>query len=63
MVLRRGRAELSARIAQKAFIAALAGGRRLEIKRAGKLLHTFPIAGSAAMARSFSECVAKAPSF
>lgn len=35
-------------IGQKAFIAALAEGRRLEIKRAGKLVRAFPIAGSAA---------------
>lgn len=50
-------------IAQKPFIAALARGRKLEIKRSGKLLHAFPIAGSGAMARLFSECVAKDPSF
>src|SRR5690349_18043256 len=50
-------------IAQKPFIAALARGRRLEIKRAGKTLHAFPIAGSAAMARLFTACVAKDPSF
>jgi hypothetical protein len=50
-------------IAQKPFIAALARGRRLEIKRAGRLLHAFPIAGSAAMARLFAACVAKDPSF
>lgn len=50
-------------IAQKPFIAALARGRRLEIKRGGRLLHAFPIAGSAAMARLFTACVAKDPSF
>jgi hypothetical protein len=50
-------------IAQKAFIAALARGRRLEIKRAGKVVRGFPIAGSAAMARLFAACVAKDPSF
>jgi len=50
-------------IAQKAFIAALAKGRRLEIKRAGKPVRTFPIAGSADMARLFAACVAKDPSF
>jgi hypothetical protein len=50
-------------IGQKAFIAALAGGRRLEIKRAGKLVRAFPIAGSAPMARLFADCVAKDPSF
>jgi hypothetical protein len=50
-------------IAQKAFIAALARGRRLEVKRAGRLVRAFPIAGSAAMARLFSDCVAKDPSF
>jgi hypothetical protein len=50
-------------IAQKAFIAALAGGRRLEIRRAGKLVRAFPVAGSAAMSRLFADCVAKDPSF
>ena len=50
-------------IAQKAFIAALARGRRLEITRAGKLVRAFPIAGSAAMARLFAACVAKDRSF
>lgn len=50
-------------IAQKPFIAALSRGRRLEIKRAGKLVLAFPIAGSAAMARLFADCVAKDPSF
>jgi hypothetical protein len=50
-------------IAQKPFIAALARGRRLEIKRAGRRVAAFPIAGSAAMARLFADCVAKAPSF
>lgn len=50
-------------IAQKAFIAALAGGRRLEIKRAGKIVRSFPIAGSGPMARLFTACVAKDPSF
>ena len=50
-------------IAQKPFIAALASGRRLEIKRAGKLVRAFPIAGSSAMARLFADCVAKNPSF
>lgn len=50
-------------IAQKPFIAALAKGRRLEIKRAGKLVRAFPVAGSAAMARLFAACVAKDPSF
>jgi hypothetical protein len=50
-------------IAQKAFIAALARGRSLEIKRAGKVVRSFPIAGSAAMAGLFAACVAKDPSF
>ncbi|HEY0131114.1 MAG TPA: hypothetical protein VGB57_06895 [Allosphingosinicella sp.] len=50
-------------IAQKPFIAALAKGRRLEIERAGKLVRAFPIAGSAAMARLFADCVEKDPSF
>ena len=49
-------------IAQKAFIAALAKGRRLEIVRAGKPVRSFPIAGSAAMAGLFAACVAKNPS-
>jgi hypothetical protein len=50
-------------IAQKPFIAALARGRRLEVRRGGKPVRAFPIAGSAAMARLFSACVAKEPSF
>jgi len=50
-------------IAQQPFIAALAKGRTLEIKRAGKRVRVFPIAGSAAMARLFAACVAKDPSF
>ena len=50
-------------IAQRPFIAALAKGRRLEVKRAGKPVRAFPIAGSAAMARLFAACVAKDPSF
>lgn len=48
-------------IAQKAFIAALAKGRRLEIRRAGRPVAAFPIAGSAAMARLFAACVDKPP--
>jgi anti-sigma-K factor RskA len=50
-------------IMQKAFIAALAKGRTLEIRRAGKPVAAFPITGSAAMARAFAACVAKDPSF
>ncbi|MGA9583393.1 MAG: hypothetical protein WBR13_15645, partial [Allosphingosinicella sp.] len=50
-------------IDQKAFIDALAKGRRLEIKRSGKLVRGFPIAGSETMARLFATCVAKNPSF
>jgi hypothetical protein len=50
-------------IVQKAFIAALAGGRRLEISRSGKAVGAFPIAGSAEMARLFAACVAKDPIF
>ena len=50
-------------VAQKAFIAALARGRKLEVKRAGKLVRAFPIDRSAAMARLFAACVAKNPSF
>jgi hypothetical protein len=50
-------------IAQKAFIEALGKGRRLEISRAGRVVRAFPIAGSAAMARLFADCVAKPPSF
>jgi hypothetical protein len=50
-------------VAQQPFIAALAGGRNLEIRRSGKPVATFPIQGSAAMATLFSACVAKPPSF
>ena len=50
-------------IAQKPFIAALAKGRRLEVRRSGRLVRAFPIDGSAAMARLFAACVAKDPSF
>ena len=50
-------------VAQKPFIAALAKGRSLEIRRARKTLAAFPIAGSAAMAREFAACVEKPPSF
>ena len=50
-------------IAQQPFIAALARGRTLEIRRAGKAVAAFPIAGSAAMARRFATCVAKDPGF
>lgn len=49
-------------IMQKPFIAALARGRTLEIRRAGKRVRAFPTAGSAAMARLFAACVAKDPS-
>lgn len=49
-------------IAQKPFIAALAKGRRLEIRRAGRLVRAFPFAGSAAMATLFAACVEKPPS-
>lgn len=50
-------------IAQQPFIAALAKGRMLEIRRSGRPVGAFPIAGSAAMARLFAACVAKEPSF
>jgi hypothetical protein len=50
-------------IAQKPFIAALARARGLEIRRAGKRVAAFPIAGSGAMARLFAACVEKDPSF
>jgi hypothetical protein len=50
-------------VAQKPFIAALAAGRRLEVRRDRKVVGTFPIAGSAEMARLFEACVAKQPSF
>jgi hypothetical protein len=50
-------------IAQQPFIAALAKGRILEIRRSGRPVGAFPIAGSAAMARRFAACVAKDPSF
>lgn len=49
-------------IRQKQFIAALATGRTLQIRRAGKLLATFPIARSATMAGEMRKCVAKDPS-
>lgn len=49
-------------IAQRPFIAALARGRTLEIRRAGKPVAAFPIAGSAAMAKAFAACVEKPPS-
>lgn len=49
-------------IAQRAFIAALGNGRTLEIRRSGKPVAAFPIAGSAAMARMFAACVKKPPS-
>ena len=50
-------------IAQQPFIAALARGRRLEVRRSGKSVAAFPIAGSASMARQFAACVARDPSF
>jgi hypothetical protein len=50
-------------IAQQPFIAALARGRMLEIQRSGRPVASFPIAGSAAMARMFAACVEKRPSF
>lgn len=50
-------------IAQQPFIAALGRGKTLEIRRAGRPVAAFPIAGSAAMARRFAACVAKDPSF
>ena len=49
-------------IAQQRFIAALAKGKSLEIRRSGRPVGAFPIAGSAAMARLFAACVAKDPS-
>ena len=50
-------------IAQQPFIAALAIGRSLEIRRSGKPVAAFPIAGSRAMAELFAACVEKPPSF
>ena len=50
-------------IAQQPFIAALARGRILEIRRSERPVGAFPISGSAAMARLFAACVAKDPSF
>ncbi len=50
-------------IAQQPFIAALARGRTLEIRRAGRPVAAFPIGGSGAMARTFAACVRKPPSF
>lgn len=49
-------------IAQKPFIAALARGRTLEIRRGGTRIAAFPIGGSAAMARTLTACVDKPPS-
>lgn len=49
-------------IAQQPFIAVLARGKTLEIRRSGRPVGAFPIAGSAAMARLFAACVARDPS-
>jgi hypothetical protein len=50
-------------IPQAAFIAALARGKTLEIRRSGQTIARFPIARSSAMAAEFRTCVAKDPSF
>ena len=50
-------------VAQTAFIQALSKGRKLEIRRDGKPIAAFPIAGSRDMAAKFRACVAKDPSF
>ena len=50
-------------IAQQPFIAALARGKTLEIRRGRKRVASFPIAGSADMAKEFAACVEKDPSF
>jgi hypothetical protein len=50
-------------IAQKAFIDALARGRKLEVRRSGKPIASFPIAGSSDMAAKLRACVAENPSF
>ncbi|HEX9964945.1 MAG TPA: hypothetical protein VGB04_08165 [Allosphingosinicella sp.] len=50
-------------IAQQPFIASLARGKTLEIRRSGRSVAVFPISGSSAMARLFATCVAKQPSF
>jgi hypothetical protein len=50
-------------IGQKAFIAALAKGRTLEVRHRGKAVAQFPIKGSAAMAKEMAKCVEKDPSF
>jgi hypothetical protein len=44
---------------QQPFLAALARGRRLELLRHGRVLAAFPIAGSRAMARRMTACVAQ----
>jgi len=46
-------------IRQQPFFAALATGRRLELRHRGRTLATFPIAGSSDMARRMAACVAR----
>lgn len=50
-------------IAQGPYIAALAEGSNLEIRRGADSLAAFPIAGSKAMAEEMARCVEKDPSF
>lgn len=46
-------------IRRQAFIAALRTGRRLELRRGGRVLAVFPIVGSGDMARRMAACVAR----
>lgn len=50
-------------IAQSDYIGALAKGAKLEIRRGGKKIATFPVAGSKGMAEEMARCVQKDPSF
>ena len=50
-------------VIQADFIAGLAIGTRLEVRRGAEPLTSFPIAGSDEMAGKFRACVAKDPSF
>ncbi|HTU13046.1 MAG TPA: hypothetical protein VMG08_19310 [Allosphingosinicella sp.] len=50
-------------IRREPFITALRTGRRLELRRQGRLLAAFPIPGSADMARRMAACVARPARF
>jgi hypothetical protein len=50
-------------IRREAFLAALRTGRRLELRRRGRVLAAFPIRGSADMARRMAVCVARPSRF